>query len=816
MKVLKFGGSSVQNAERIKNVIKIVKADPEAKVVVCSALGGVTDQLIAAGKAAAAAQDNYKELFKDIERKHLDAGKALVDVRYQSAVLAKVKNMLNELEELLQGLFLLRELSKRTLDHIMSFGERLSCTLIAEAFKDQGLEAHYLDTRQVVRTNGRFGNAVVDFEVTDRLIADFVGQTPGFVVATGFIGATAQGETTTLGRGGSDYTCSIFAAALLAREAEIWTDVDGVMTADPRKVGQAFSIDRLSYEEAMEMSHFGAKVIYPPTMLPAMKKGIPILIRNTFNVPFSGSVIGSGASVVFANRPVKGITSMSHVALLRVQGSGMVGETGVSARLFGALAHDGISVILITQASSEHTICFAVKPEEAAPAKACLEKEFATLMAEGLIEPVSVESDLSIVAIVGENMRNATGVAGRMFQAMGNNGINIVAIAQGSSELNISTVIRKEDETKALRALHQAFFLSDTKVINAFIVGVGLVGSTLLRQMSEQREFLKKEYNLDFKVVAVANSKKCHFDTQGLAPDQWREALNGSEKPMEIRAFLNEMVKLNLANAVFVDNSASPQVAAVYEEILQASISIVTPNKIASSSSYAHYTSLRNTAKKHGVNMLYETNVGAALPVISTLRDLVNSGDRIIRIEAVLSGTLSFIFNTFAANTRFSEIVKEAKLKGYTEPDPREDLSCKDVGRKILILARECGFAIEFEDIVIHGFLPESCLAAPTVEEFFDELHRHDDYFEQIRAQADTEGKRIRCIAKFEGGKAQIALEAVGFDHPFYSLSGSDNIIAFTTGRYPERPLVVKGSGAGAEVTAAGVFADMIRIANYL
>jgi aspartokinase/homoserine dehydrogenase 1 len=816
MKVLKFGGSSVQTAERIKNVIEIVKADPEAKVVVCSALGGVTDQLIGMGKTAAAYDDSYRAQFIELERKHLEAAKLLMDVRYQSGVLAKVKNMLNELDELLQGIYLLRELSKRTLDHVMSFGERLSCTLIAEAFKDQGLEASYLDTRAMVRTNARFGNAVVDFETTDRLIADWVGRTPGYVVATGFIGATDKGETTTLGRGGSDYTCSIFAAALQASEAEIWTDVDGVMTADPRKVKQAFSIDSLSYEEAMEMSHFGAKVIYPPTMLPAMKKNIPIIIRNTFNPPFRGSVIGHVKSQAFANVPVKGISSIGNISLLRLQGSGMVGESGVSARLFNALAQDQISVILITQASSEHTICVAVKPEEAGPAKAAVDREFANEIREGLIDPLVVEKDLSIVAIVGENMRNSSGVAGRMFQAMGNNGINVVAIAQGSSELNISTVIRREDETKALRALHQAFFLSDTKTIHAFIVGVGLVGSTLLRQMNEQRDYLRQEYNLEFRVAGLANSKKRLFDLNGgIGLDHWRDTLQKDGAEMDMQGFIREMEQLNLANSVFVDNTASPEVAQAYEHILRNSISIVTPNKIASSSSYAHYLSLRNTAKRHGVSMLYETNVGAALPVISTLRDLVNSGDKIARIEAVLSGTLSYIFNTFNAQTRFSEIVKDAKLKGYTEPDPREDLSCKDVGRKILILARECGYPMEFEDISIQGFLPESCLAAPTVEEFFVELEKYDDYFEDLRAKAEQAGKRLRCIAKFEGGKAQIALEAVGFEHSFYSLSGSDNIIAFTTARYPERPLVVKGSGAGAEVTAAGVFADMIRIANY-
>ncbi|MCS7019470.1 MAG: bifunctional aspartate kinase/homoserine dehydrogenase I [Cytophagales bacterium] len=813
MKVLKFGGSSVQNAERIRHVVNIIKNDPEAKVVVCSALGGITDELIATAKAAANDDTNYKTLFAHIEKRHLDCVKELIDVRQQSATLAKVKAMLNELEELLNGIFLLNEMSVRALDYVMSFGERLSCTIISEAAREQGLLATYLDTTKVIKTDGRYGNATVDFEATNPLIQEYVAATPGLIIATGFIGSAPNGDTVTLGRGGSDYTCSIFAAALQASVAEIWTDVDGVMTCDPRKVPQAQSIPALTYEEAMEMSHFGAKVIYPPTMVPAMKADVPIVIRNTFNTDFQGTFISKESA--YNGRPIKGITSISHIALLRVQGSGMVGVAGISARLFGALAAGKISVILITQASSEHSICLAVKPEESATAKQLIEKEFAFEIRNALLDEVIVETNLSIIAIVGKDMRRTSGVAGRMFQALGRNGINVVAIAQGSSELNISAVISKADEVKALRALHQAFFESDTKVLNIFMAGTGLIGSTLLKQMQAQRDYLRQEYNLEFRIVGLANSRKMLFKENGISIEQWREELEGGV-PSDIHEFVKQMNEINLANSVFVDNTASAVVANTYDEILKASISIVTPNKIASSSSYEQYIRNRRLAKQHGVIMLYETNVGAALPVISTLRDLINSGDKIIRIEAVLSGTLSYIFNTFDGSVPFSQVVKEAKQKGYTEPDPREDLSCKDVGRKILILARECGYAMEFEDITINGFLPQPCMDAPTVEEFFQVLETYDAHFERMRQQAAEKGEKLRCIARFEDGKATISLDAVGQEHPFASLSGSDNIIAFTTVRYPERPMVVKGSGAGAEVTAAGVFADLIRIANYL
>lgn len=814
MKVIKFGGTSVKGAERIQDVIKIVKADKNVRAVVCSAFGGITDKLIYTGTIAAQGNEKYAENFQEIEKIHVEATRQLIDVKKQSPVLAQLKNMLNELEDVLQGVFLLKELSKRTLDYISAFGERLSCFIIAEAFKDQHIETNYLDSRLVVVTDSNFGDAKVDFEASNLKIRDYFSKNPNLQIVTGFIASDSQGITTTLGRGGSDYSASIFAAALDADDLEIWTDVDGVMTADPRKVSKAFTIDRMTYEEAMEMSHFGAKVIYSPTMVPVLKKNIPIWIKNTFNPSFRGTLISSQSSD--SGKDIKGISSISNIALLRIQGGGMVGLVGFSGRLFTALAQARINVILITQASSEHTICIAVKPEDGETARQIIEREFSREIHEGQLDKIVVEYNLAIVAIVGENMRKSSGVAGKMFAALGKNGINIHAIAQGSSELNISVVIRKDDEEKALRAIHQGFFLSNIKTIHLFVVGTGLIGSTLLKQIEAQREYLLKTYNLEFKIVAVADVFKCAFDTEGIDLTNWQEKLQNSEMPMNIDNFVNQMCQLNLLNSVFVDNTASKDVAAMYQKILSSSISIVTPNKIASSSDYKHYTNLKNTAKNRNVFFLYETNVGAALPVISTLKDLTNSGDKIVKIEAILSGTLSYIFNNFDGSMPFSQVVKKAKELGYTEPDPRLDLNGSDVARKILILSRESGVEMEFDEVKINGFVPESCMKAPSVDEFFVELEKYDHHFAQLQADAKAEGKVLRFIAKLEKQKASLSLQAVDQNHAFYNLSGSDNIIAFTTMRYIDRPLVVKGSGAGAEVTAAGVFADIIRIGNYL
>ena len=590
--------------------------------------------------------------------------------------------------------------------------------------------------------------------------------------------------------------------------------MDGVLTADPRKVKKAFTVPKMTYAEAMEMSHFGAKVIYPPTLQPALQKRIPLYIKNTFNPSFEGTYITDKRDP--SGHAVTGISSINKVALLTLQGGGMFGVPGIAGRLFGSLAAAGINVILITQGSSEHSITFAIPPDLAEKARQRVESEFEYEMEKKMVEPVKVEMDLSVVAIIGENMRYRPGIAGRMFQALGKNGVNVVAIAQGSSELNISVVVSYSDEAKAMNALHEAFFLSDTKELHLFMVGVGLIGSTLIEQVKAQAKYLKEKRSLEVRIVGLANSKKMLFNEDGIALDSWKEDLVSNGEPVDLAGFIQKMKSLNLSNTIFVDNTANEQVAHFYETILESSISISTPNKISTSSSYLQYQRLKNIATRRGVQFLYETNVGAGLPVLSTLEDLIASGDRIIKIEGVLSGTMSFIFNQFKEGMKFSEIVREAKKLGYTEPDPREDIGGADVRRKLIILARETGLALEAADVKIESILPKTAEEADSVEAFFKELEKSDDHFSQIAAKAAKEGKVLRMIASLDNGMASIGLKAVDSSHPFYSLSGSDNMIVFTTERYKERPLVVRGPGAGAEVTAAGVFAEIIRIGNYL
>ncbi|MES2733299.1 MAG: bifunctional aspartate kinase/homoserine dehydrogenase I, partial [Bacteroidota bacterium] len=630
---------------------------------------------------------------------------------------------------------------------------------------------------------------------------------------TGFIASTEKGETTTLGRGGSDYTGSIFGAALNVEEIEIWTDVNGIMTADPRKVPQAFTLPTISYIEAMELSHFGAKVIYPPSLQPAFSTRIPIRILNSFDPSFEGTLISQKAQR--NGFSITGISSIEEIALVNVQGSGMIGVAGVSARLFSVLASNHISVILISQASSEHSICFAIDPIYSDQVRTLVENEFQSEILARHIDNVIITEGLSILAIVGENMKHTAGIAGKLFSSLGKNGINVVATAQGSSELNISVVIGKGDLSKALRAVHEAFFLSNVRTLNLFIVGTGLIGSTLIQQIHSQRHYLQQEKALKINVIALANSRRMLFDPNGLDLTSWKDLLQGAEQKSSLHGFIEQMKAHNLPNSVFVDSTSSKEVPHHYEAVLNAAVSIVTPNKIANSSSYVEYQKLQKAAIKHGVKFLYETNVGAGLPVINTMQGLIHSGDRFIRIEAILSGTLSFIFNTFKKGTRFVDVVKMAKEKGYTEPDPRDDLSGTDVARKILILSREVGLALEMADVQVQQILPDNCQNAPTIPDFFTELEKSDAVFEAMVSKAEAEGKVLRCIASLEDGKAVVQLQSVDSQHPFYSLSGSDNIISFTTERYKERPLVIKGPGAGAEVTATGVFADLISISTY-
>ncbi len=820
MKVLKFGGSSVAKPERIFGIVDILKeyyAAGDHFTVVFSAFGGVTDSLIEMSRLAAAGDDHYGEAFQAFADRHQEAITELLpagDLRNETA--AQMRKSHDVLKNLLYGIFLVREASTRTMDYVLSFGERSSAYIISKTLQHAGVPAEYLDARKILRTDKAFGAAKVDFDKSYEKIRAYYAENTKVQVVTGFIASAKGGLTTTLGRGGSDYTASLIAAGLKADAIEIWTDVSGVLTADPRRVKKAFTIPKLTYAEAMEMSHFGAKVIYPPTLMPALHSRIPLYIKNTFDPSFPGTKVSEDSSKD-DETAVRGISSINNVALLTLSGSGLFGVPGISARLFGALAQKSVNIILITQGSSEHAISFAVQPADSELAKEAVEKAFEYEIDRGVVNPIKMERDLSVVAIIGENMRYQPGVSGRLFQALGKNGINAVAIAQGSSELNVSVVIPKEDENKALNALHEAFFLSDYKTLHLFVVGVGLIGGTLLQQIREQNEYLRTKLGMEVKVVGMANSRKMIFDEEGLELNtDWKDKLMANGDDADLAVFIGRMRNLNLSNSIFVDNTANDKIAGYYAGILDESISISTPNKVANSSSYLQYQRLKSIADKRGVQFRYETNVGAGLPIISTLQDLLDSGDQIRKIEGVLSGSLSFIFNNFDGTRPFHEIVREAKDKGFTEPDPRIDLSGKDVGRKILILARETGIPMETEHIELKGFLPKGAMEAASVDDFFAVIEKNADYFTKLYADAAKDGKVLRMIATLEGEKASVGIQAVGPENPFHGLSGSDNMVVFTTDRYNERPLVVRGPGAGAEVTAAGVFAEIIKIGKFL
>lgn len=812
MKILKFGGSSVGSAKKIKNVAEIIsKSKKENKriAVVVSAFGDTTDKLIKIGNLAAKGDTNYKKEFAWLLNKHVDIIEVFLKNEHLDSTIKTFDLMKVELDSVLTGVFLIKELSLKTLDFIMSFGERFSAYIISEILNAQGINSECLDARNIIKTDDNFGFARVHIDITYNNIKKYFESHNDLQVITGFIGSSAKNETTTLGRNGTDYTASLIGAALNADVIEIWTDVDGFMTADPKKVKKSFPIDKMTYEEAIEMSHFGAKVIHPPTMRPALEKGIPIIVKNTFNQEFKGTVISTKTSSQFL---VRGISSIDDIALLRVQGSGMIGVVGISERIFKCLAEENINVILISQASSEHSICFAVEPGNADKAKKAIEQEFSYEIWDRQVDEVKIERNLSAIAVVGENMRKTPGISGRLFQALGRNGINVIAIAQGSSERNISVVINRKDESKALNAIHEAFFLSDTKTLNLFIVGTGLVGSTLIGQIKEQSDFLLKERSLEINVIAIANTKKMFFDKEGIELDSWKDKLSYSQESMNLDKYIKRMKKLNLPKSVFVDCTASDEVSSRYDDILSSNISIVTPNKRANSGKYAQYQRLKKKASQHNVRFIYETNVGAGLPIISTLNDLLNSGDEVLKIEAILSGTLNYIFYSVSKGKKFSEAVFEAKKSGLSEPDPREDLSGLDMKRKLLILAREIGLPLELEDIYLESILPEECRKAKSIDDFFIELRKFDDTFEQCKLEAEKKNKVLRYVGTIEDKKAWASLQEVDEKHPFYSVSGSDNVVVFTTKRYKDNPLVIKGPGAGVEVTAAGVFADIIRI----
>ncbi|WP_310394786.1 bifunctional aspartate kinase/homoserine dehydrogenase I [Hymenobacter sp.] len=814
MQVLKFGGTSVASAESIEKsaAIALRALDEGPVVVVVSAMGGTTDALIKAGQLAAADDPAYQEILQQLEQRHLLAAEQLrLPPAPMDTAVALITDDFLELHRLGSGITALGELSGRTLDRLVSYGELLVSRLFQVYFHSFWLDTVWADARQLIRTNSRFGNAEVDVDATEQRVRAFQARHPDVSwVVPGFIAADAQGNTTTLGRGGSDYTAALLAAALGAEKLEIWTDVSGMMTADPRLVRSARPIPRLSYQEAMELSHFGAKVLYPPTIQPVMRRGIPLWIKNTFAPADPGTLVELAPPPTAA--VVQGISSIGSLALLNLEGSGMVGIPGFSKRLFAALARERINVVLITQSSSEHSICVGVSEADTAPARAAVDAEFAAEIAAGRIEPLRPETGLAIVALVGDNMKDHPGISGKLFGALGQNGVNIRAIAQGASEKNISTVIRAADVRKAINVLHEAFFEATVKQVNLFLLGPGNVGSKLLGQLAQQQAHLLEKLGLQVRVVAIANSRHCLVHETGLDLAAWPAEL--AQAPAQTLAeFTQLIIGRNLRNSIFVDVTANPAAAGCYADLLAKSVAVVACNKVACSSDYAHYARLKSLSKEFNASFLFETNVGAGLPIIGTLNDLTRSGDVVRRMEAVLSGTLNFVFNHYDGRRPFAEVVRQAQTEGYTEPDPRLDLSGSDVARKILILAREAGEVMEMADIAIDSFLPPACLEGD-VEAFYTQMAAHEAHFRALYDAATAAGTRLKFVARYANGQAAVGLQKVAPGHDLYDLRGKDNVVLFYTDRYVEQPLVVKGAGAGAEVTASGVFADIVRAAG--
>ena len=810
MQVLKFGGSSVANAENIENVVNIIRqrSAGEKTIVVVSALGGITDILLDCGTMAAEGDEMYKEKLQAAEARHMETVKALIPVTRQSRILSYVKTQCNELEDIFNGIFLLKELSPATKDRIASYGELLSTQILVSKLSSLDIAAGWKDARELITTDSSYTAANIDFGLTNINVYEYFSQNNDNVtVVPGFIAADAAKRTTTLGRGGSDYTAAIIAAAVNADKLEIWTDVSGMMTADPRLVSTAKAIAHISYQEAMELSHFGAKVIYPPTIQPVMKKEIPVWIKNTFKPEDEGTLIESAS--VHNGKNIRGISSVNEIVLLSLEGSGMIGIPGFSKRLFEALSQEKINVILITQGSSEHSICVGIEQQNAALAKQSIDSVFSHEIETGKVEPLVIESDLSIIALVGDNMKNHPGISGKMFGALGRNGVNVRAIAQGSSERNISAVISRNDVKKAINVLHEEFFETAYKQIHLFIVGIGNVGSKLLAQIHQQQAYLQEHLRLQIKVVGIANSKNMYFNDEGINLLTWKEKIQRGE-PMDIERFNETIHSKNLRNAVFADVTANEQIAHSYDSLLQRTVSVVACNKIACSSPYKYYKKLKDLAKEYNAHFLFETNVGAGLPVISSLNDLLRSGDQVNRIEAVLSGTLNFVFNHYDGTKSFADVVQQAQNEGYTEPDPRLDLSGTDVMRKIMILAREAGEKLEMEDITNNSFMPPACMHG-SVADFYNEMRNHEEHFLALYKEAAKAGTKLKFVATYDNGKAAVGLQQIPPQNDLYHLYGKDNVVLLYTNRYSEQPLVIKGAGAGAEVTASGVFADIIR-----
>lgn len=814
MKILKFGGTSVANAQNINLVLDIVtqSSKTDVLVVVVSAFSGVTDLLVLAAENASNKNKNYKEIVTQIEQKHKVAIETLVQITEQSELINTINSEINHLKTLLDGCFLLGELSNRTSDTILSFGELLSSQIIAKAMQEKIQSTGFKDSREFIKTNNHFGKAIVNFEISNKLIESFFSSnTSKVTVIPGFIASSIDGNTTTLGRGGSDYTAAIVAGALMASKLEIWTDVNGMFTANPKIVKQAKPINFISYQEAMELSHFGAKVLYPPTIQPVLKLNIPILIKNTFEPEADGTLISTNP--VANSNPIKGISHIDNISLITLEGPGMIGVAGSSKRLFEVLSTESINVIFITQASSEHSICIGILNHDAEKAKNAIDKAFELEISQNKIDSCSVEKDLCIVALVGESMKNHQGISGKMFSTLGKNNVNIRAIAQGASERNISVVINEKDVNKALNTLHERFFEDNTKQLNLFVMGVGNVGEKFIEQISQQKKFLKENLKINVRVIALSNSRKMIFDEDGITLKNWKTTLeNGTNA--NISEFVAQTTTLNLRNSIFVDITANQDIAALYDQFLKQNVAVVTCNKIACSSKFENYKNLKELSRKYNAPFLFETNVGAGLPIIDTLKHLIASGDKINKIQAVLSGSLNFIFNNFSETYNFHDVVKEAGVQGFTEPDPKIDLSGVDVARKILILIRESGYQMEMEDIQNNSFLPEECMKTSKNEDFFKSLTKNATHFDNLLLEAKKKDCRLKFVATFENGKASVGLEFIPKESPFYNLEGKDNIVQFYTDRYVDQPLLIKGAGAGAAVTASGIFADVIRIGN--
>ena len=808
MKVLKFGGSSVGSVKSILNIKRIAENCNQPIVVVVSALGGVTDRLIALGKSAASGDADYLNEVNSIVLRHVEMMEQVIPEERRPALEAQLDTLFDDLRSILHGVFLIQDLTPKTADAIVAFGERLSSLIVATLIDG----ARHFEARDIIKTQRQGAKHVIDYDATNPLICQNFARWKGIAVMGGFIATDVEtGATTNLGRGGSDFTAAILAAALDAEVLEIWTDVDGFMTADPRIISQAYTIDELTYGEAMELCNFGAKVVYPPTIYPVCVKNIPILIKNTFNPEAKGSIIHANAAT--SKRPIRGISSVNEMSLVTVSGLSMVGVVGVNRRIFATLAKGGISVFMVAQTSSETSTSLCVTTQDAVKACQVLDAEFANEIADGAMNPTAHEDGLATVAVVGEPMADCSGIAGRLFSVLGRNGININAMAQGALEKNISFVVDKHQLRKALNVIHDSFFLSQHEVLNVFLCGTGTVGGSLLQQLAAQRDLLMKERGLKVNLVGVCGRTKAAFSAEGIDPAHYKEALEASTKQGGAAQMVDEILEMNIFNSVFVDCTASEEVAAQYERLLAANVAVVAANKVAASSTYDNYDRLKHLARERGVKFLFETNVGAGLPIINTINDLRSSGDKILKIQAVLSGTLNFVFNTLSADVPLSRAVMMAKEAGYSEPDPRVDLSGKDVIRKITILARESGYRVEPEDIAKELFIPAE-LFAGSLEAFWEGLPALDAQFEAERQRLVSENKRWRFVAEWAEGKGKVSLCEIPLGHPFYDLEGSNNIILLTTERYREYPMLIQGYGAGAAVTAAGVFADIMRVSN--